>query len=41
VQPLRAGFREPIGERLRHDRVIVIVFLLEGGDQRIAPKAGR
>ena len=41
VQVLRERFGEAVGERLHHDRVIVVVVALEGGSQIGRPDAGR
>src|SRR5438067_1650655 len=35
VQTLRKRFRQPVGERLRHDRVVIVVIGAESGGQLI------
>src|SRR6185312_12098504 len=40
VQPLRERLREPVGERLRHDRAVVVVLGLEPGDELVQAETG-
>ena len=41
MQPLGEGFRQPIGQRLDHDRGVVVVGVLEAVGDRVLADAGR